>query len=616
MIKVVRSDVFPFVVEDIDELPEIDARHMLNLYRQGDHGGFIEQLEQVFEQFAAFPSILKIDGDHQAALDELVGTVLHVLSQEDFRVDAEHIRSLFSPMAAMFTNLVALSSYRTTDGCLRRVLDQQDHLLRALFLCTANNTVRPAMEEIIRVQPRFAASLWWLNHYAVGAFCYSDKTTFQNMYELLAAVPDELALTDVRTMPLYALSTYVDPALDRHVKRQINRSAQRVIARRGYAVNNTPRPGKIAVAASRWNGVSAIYKTSAPHIHALRDRGYHLTLIHLNEFDVRGVQGEAAEREFDDIREVTIDGSEFDFGSIKDNEFELIYYPDIGMNNPSVWLANMQIAPIQVMGLGHPVSTYGAKIDYIISGAEVELADRYAENYTERLVLIPGLGAAPVDPGYARRHPARDPGVVVINCPWTLPKVNYPILQALKRIQDGADVPVAFNFFPSWTWGRHPYHSAHQYFADLNSALERVRIIPEMPYHDCLEVIESGHLSLLPHPYGGCNTVIDSLVTGLPVVCIEGTKWYNRSGPGLIRRIGLDELIVADVDAYVGKTIKLVNDADYRQALCERIDGADLDAMFFDPDEPRYFADAIEYLIAHHQSLEGSADRSPIRIGH
>ncbi len=614
MIRVLRSDTYPYKIEVVHGLPEVNTARMRELYLSGACRQVIEEFEHVFDTFARFPSILAIDGKDKADLDEIVTTVLDILSAENFVVDHDQIRSLFSPAAGVFANLVAMSSHGNTDRRIRAVLQQGRPDIRALFLWTLKNTEYPPMREIFEIEPVFVASLWWLNHYPVGTLCYADAVAYGNFHRLLEYVPTGLSLTDVRTLPIYALASYLEPGLDREVKQTMNRSAQDVIERRGYKFDNRPEKGKIAVVASRWNGVSAIYKTSAPHIHALRERGYHLTLIHLNEAGIRGVQGEVAESEFHAIREVNIDGTGFDYSEIAENNFELVYFPDIGMNDPSVWLANMQIAPIQVMGLGHPVSTYGARIDYIVSGAEVELSERYAENYTERLVLIPGLGAAPVNPHYRRRYPKKNEESFVINCPWILPKLNFPILQALRRIQDGVRGDVVFNFFPSWTWGGAPLQTAYQYLKDLQAALEHVVVTPEMPYHDYLKVVERGHMALLSYPYGGCNTVVDALIAGLPVVCIEGTKWYNRSGPGLLRRIGLQELVVQDLDAYVAKTVQLANDSGYLAEIGTRIVQADLEESFFNRDEPRYFADAIDFLISNHDNLKNNTDRTPIVI--
>src|SRR2546429_306824 len=81
----------------------------------------------------------------------------------------------------------------------------------------------------------------------------------------------------------------------------------------------------------------------------------------------------------------------------------VVYYPDIGMTPQSILLANLRLAPIQIMSLGHPVSTWGSEIDYFISGADVEPPNYPERNYSERLVLLPGCGGVYNRPLYERR---------------------------------------------------------------------------------------------------------------------------------------------------------------------------------------------------------------------
>ena len=83
-----------------------------------------------------------------------------------------------------------------------------------------------------------------------------------------------------------------------------------------------------------------------------------------------------------------------DLSKLKENDFQAVYFPDIGMSPHSIFLANMRLAPIQFCSPGHSVSTYGADIDYFITGATVEEPDHPEKNYSERLVLLPERGGA------------------------------------------------------------------------------------------------------------------------------------------------------------------------------------------------------------------------------
>ena len=170
---------------------------------------------------------------------------------------------------------------------------------------------------------------------------------------------------------------------------------------------------------------------------ALKD-DYELTLIHIGDRQI-----EIDTQYFHEVKYLKSENNQWDLSFIQDNEFMAIYYPDIGMLPESIVLSNMRIAPIQICGLGHPVSTFGSEIDYFISGAEPEILRNPEVNYSERLVLLNGLGAVNNYPNYQPQtnlviqdHNNFDADQrFIINCPWYAQKVNYPLLLLLKKIK-------------------------------------------------------------------------------------------------------------------------------------------------------------------------------------
>ena len=114
-----------------------------------------------------------------------------------------------------------------------------------------------------------------------------------------------------------------------------------------------------------------------------------------------------------------------DHPAFNPSEFELAFFPDIGMNLESIVLSRLRIAPVQVCGYGHPVSTRGAQIDYWLGGIETEDQDSALENYTERLVLIPGAGVMPNKPHCLRQWNHQPSSIVRVNCSWSGQKINF-----------------------------------------------------------------------------------------------------------------------------------------------------------------------------------------------
>jgi len=588
--------------------PVVDTKKMLWMYYAGKHAELVQLLVNVAAAYEKY-IFARLRPEAQVDVDNFVQTFLYIFTRPDFVIPSEHF---FNLMAAspMLNNLVAMSSILSTDGALRSVLVQPNNFFKVLPLCTVRNEVQVNIPALFKNNSQLA-SLWWLQ-YTSGLAGMSNATTYKNAMTCFANVPEELILPDWRCTPLYFQATYINPDKDRLIKKRMNERIQNHLPNFKLEIVNTPKPKRIAIIASRWYTKSAVYKTSEPHIAALKARGYDMDLVHLGSRHVDDI----LERDiFSSVKYVDIGKGGFRYDEIADNDYEAIYYPDIGMNNESIWLSNLRLAPVQIMGLGHPVSTFGSEIDYFITGEEVEHPTEVINNYYERVVLIPGLGATPVNPKYTKKQSQKPTeNDFLINCCWTAPKINYPMLQALVEIKKRAKRKVSFHFLPSWTIGRQ--NSAIPFLRDMKVLFgDDVLVTAEKPYHEYLEKMESGNLSLVPHPFGGHNTVVDSFAVGLPCVAIEGTKWFNRCGPGLLRRCGFEDLITDSVEEYITKTIEIIDNEAYWLELIGRLALVDLEKTLYETEEPGYFADAVDYLIANHSRLQVEGSKQPIRIG-
>ena len=71
---------------------------------------------------------------------------------------------------------------------------------------------------------------------------------------------------------------------------------------------------------------------------------------------------------------------------------DVIFYPEIGMDDMTVQLATRRLAPLQVASWGHPITTGLPTMDLFLSGELIEPADADT-HYRERLVKLPGTGS-------------------------------------------------------------------------------------------------------------------------------------------------------------------------------------------------------------------------------
>lgn len=592
----------PIPRRPVAAFPEISSPALLRLYVDKQYGALAEKLLEVVDHFKQY-TYVRLIPQWKPELDALVGAVLYLLTRPDFEIPAG-LAPQFVKSNHIIANMIAMSSWGTSDPQVRVLLQQPRNLVKLLTLYNPRNTIWIDPQSFFAADAKLASI--WYTRYPLSMAGATTAAAWENLRRHLAAADDRFVLSDYSVTLLYFFATDVDPDQDRKFKALLNSRIRAAMSK--LDVRNRPRPRSVAVLTAKWFPGTAVYRSSFPFLRALA-KHYELTLVHL------GAENPNLDTSlFREVRRVWFQQGRVELDSILSNDFQVAYYPDIGMSSESIWLSNARLAPIQVMGYGHPVSTFGSQIDYFIGGADVELVEHAATNYSERLVLIPGIGAHPVCPRYQPKHPPPRDDRLWINCPWGCSKVNYPMLLNLRAIRDRARKPVCFQFSPGW--GLNRYNCVIPFIQDIDAVLgPAAHVFSNRGYDQYMEYLELGELALDSYPFGGYNTIVDALYLGKPVVTYEGTRFYNRAASALLRRLGLEELIAATSEQYIDKAVRLVDDDPYRRDLAARIRSLDLRAKLFDTDEPEYFRRAIDYLIEHHEALRQDPGRAPIFIG-
>jgi predicted O-linked N-acetylglucosamine transferase (SPINDLY family) len=257
---------------------------------------------------------------------------------------------------------------------------------------------------------------------------------------------------------------------------------------------------------------------------------------------------------------------------------DVLIYPEIGMDPTTVKLASLRLAPLQAAAWGHPETTGLPTIDCYLSAQDLEPEGAQA-HYSERLVALPNLGCAlqPTAQPPLALDGARfglDAGAPLLVCPGTPFKYapeHDAVLPAIAR-ELGA---CQFVFFTHWARALSEKLHARLAAAFAHAGLDAARYLRFLPWLSPAEfhaLLRQADLCLDSIGFSGFNTALQALECGLPIVAREGRFLRGRLASGILRRLGLHELVARDTPGYIAIAVALARDPARRDALRRRIE--------------------------------------------
>jgi protein O-GlcNAc transferase len=267
--------------------------------------------------------------------------------------------------------------------------------------------------------------------------------------------------------------------------------------------------------------------------------------------------------------------------SIRACNLDALIYPEIGMNEITLGLANLRLAGRQYAAWGHPETSGLPTIDTYLS-AEAFEPPNAQEHYTERLVPLPHLGvhierlatpATPVDLD-ALKLSGNGPLLVCPGVPFKYqPQDDHVLVQIAQRL--GRCTFLLFIHERVELSNKlHARIAAAFRQSNLDPGLY-LRIIPWQPQSSFLGLLQQADVYLDTIGFSGFNTMMQAVESRLPCVTYDGRFMRGRLGSGIMRRVGLPELIAATKQEYVEIAVRLGASADYRGQLRERIRASD-----------------------------------------
>jgi hypothetical protein len=410
----------------------------------------------------------------------------------------------------------------------------------------------------------------------------------------------------------WMLCSYAEHPRKHEVKRQLNPVMRDCLSRLGATDappaprRAGPSPATIVVASEIMHSNHVQYRYFGQYLRQLKERFRSVLVTDKREVDdhVRAL-----------FHEVHVFERRNDAGHLRQAAElvrsaapDLLYMPSVGMRHWGVALANLRLAPIQVMGLGHTATSYCETMDYCIAEAGLVSGPGV---WHETMVTIPDEAhVLERSPHYTPLAPEirERPTPLRIALPSNLLKLNPRFLSFLADLQGRTRRPLQFHLFPNVSGVE--LIAAR---AIVGRLLPNANVHPIMAYNRYLERLNQCDLNLSPFPFGGMHSVIDSVRQGLPVVALEGQESHNRTDAMLLRRFAMPEwLICHDETTYAATALRLIEDDALRVAVSRQAAGCGVDARIYgDATTPlrREFADAVSWILAHHEAAKADGRR-------
>jgi hypothetical protein len=249
---------------------------------------------------------------------------------------------------------------------------------------------------------------------------------------------------------------------------------------------------------------------------------------------------------------------------------DVLYYPELGLDPLTYYLAYARLAPVQCMSYGHPATSGLDSIDAFLSSDTLDHPDAQ-DHYTEPLVRLPGFympmyerpDYAPTGARFADHGVPPDRHVYL--CSQTLIKLHPDFDAALAGIlrRDARAVVVLIEgLVPEWRAALE-----RRFARTLTDVAARIAWIPQQSTADYLSLLREAHVVLDTFHFGGGISCMDTFAAGVPMVTLEGPYFRGRQAAVCARLTGVPECVVSTPEAYVDTACAIAADPALRERL-------------------------------------------------
>jgi len=264
--------------------------------------------------------------------------------------------------------------------------------------------------------------------------------------------------------------------------------------------------------------------------------------------------------------------------AIHELQCDVLIYPGIGMDTTTLKLAALRLAPVQCASWGHPVTTGMPTIDYYISSDLMEPAAGDL-HYSEKLVRLPNLSIwhEPVEPDGDMSSNLVIPGLekddVLFLCCQNLlkylPRYDHVFPAIAGQVEN-----VRFVFIASQVaelTEKFTRRLELEFQRQGLHAADYVSVLAHLGEVDFSALNARADIFLDSIGWSGCNTIFESLPFNKPIITLPGLFMRGRHAYAILKMMGIEETIAANVEEYIAMAVRLANDKQWQEEISARI---------------------------------------------
>lgn len=524
-------------------------------------------------------------------LTRMTSAISSLITDPEFRI-TDHGGALLLQFQRWLAAMFAASPFRNAD-----------HILRTLGLDEdARNSLQLRTSELRKFQlfylpeseVRLDWDVFWAHDKVVTAGLalammssrFLGTPSAHSKRELLLRwLPERLdQIESLDKLPMgvlhdvYMHCSYADIPSKHDIKKPINTLIRRKLSTLGiFDVTRAPaepREGKpVVLVVLEWFSMNhSIYRTHSQTMVAMRDKFHVIGMGYGDRVDDAGkevfhefipIEGRNVWEHAQHIRDIS-----------EKHQAQIAYMPSVGMFPITMVLGCLRVAPLQMMALGHPATTHGHAMDYVVVEEDYVGDDAC---FSEKLLKLPsdGMPYRPPATLLELKLPPKvreaNPAKVKIAVAATTIKLNPGFLETCATLVRTSKVPVEFHFLVGQASGL--------VFPQIRNLLRRIIgdaavVHKHQNYHAYMKVIAQCDMFLNPFPFGNTNGIVDTVWTGIIGVCKTGREVHEHIDEGMFRRLGFPEWTIAQTkEAYIEAALRLIQNHDERNALSDSLAG-------------------------------------------